>query len=179
MDQEEAPPFESISTRRLWKELHWIQTYARTLVHQLDPLRPNEQFAQAKEITNRLLSLIRLCSQQHGDDNSLICVMALILVAHECLGGTTAVVRQDMFYRTKVGRTIVLEMSSLFKNYKVGNDKATSRQQHALAILLFDGGDWYSALEIVCGKLSRLDENWEYRNEYHQVITLASSHHLD
>ncbi|KAI8076837.1 uncharacterized protein BX664DRAFT_344067 [Halteromyces radiatus] len=104
----------------LLHEMTWIQNHARAIVHLLDHARPNEQFARAEEINDQLFSLVRLCTFQfhvHWGD-SFIALMALTLVAKECFDAPSEV-RQCLFYRVKFGRTLILEMITVLKHWKI------------------------------------------------------------
>ncbi|ORZ10817.1 hypothetical protein BCR42DRAFT_454370 [Absidia repens] len=122
-------PFENLrcdnTTKTLVQEVSWIQTHSRAIIHQLDHLRPNEQFAKAKDIADQLISLTRLCGQQfHGQwGDSWTTIMALVLMTYECLDNSLPEIRQYLFYRAKFGRTIVLEMNAALKNFKVYRGK--------------------------------------------------------
>ncbi|KAI8080799.1 uncharacterized protein B0P05DRAFT_459986, partial [Gilbertella persicaria] len=143
-----------------------VQQKARSIAHQLDNLRPSEQFGRAHEVATQLQALVR--SLPVHDHSSFISLFGLIILAQESLLAPTEV-RQHIFYHAKLGRTLILEMSSLLKDFK---SSMKVNHQHYWSSLN-QTESWLSCLEQVCSKLSRYDITWEYRKEYQDVLIIA------
>ncbi|KAI7898756.1 uncharacterized protein BX663DRAFT_489715 [Cokeromyces recurvatus] len=156
-------------------QLKLIQLQTRTISHRLDNLRPSDQFGRASEIAEALQHLIR--SLHLHSDQSFFTLFSLIILAQESLMAPSEV-RQHVFYHVKLGRILILEMSTILKNFIylpfVGNDLTDYWTQ-----LGYDPQkqDWLSCLEAICLKLARYDITWEYRKEYQEVITIAKRYY--
>ncbi|KAF7727860.1 hypothetical protein EC973_006973 [Apophysomyces ossiformis] len=155
-------------------EISSIQDRARQIVHDLDHLRPSEQFARAVEVADELHRLVRLTSStlhapSHG--HSLITLFGLLVIVLEGLKAPPEV-RQHVFYHAKLGRIVILEMASVLKNYK---GPALPPSQWSLLLSVFDNGShWLEQLEQVCAKMARYDVTWDFRQEYEDVVTIAA-----
>ncbi|KAI8069504.1 hypothetical protein BC940DRAFT_318346 [Gongronella butleri] len=110
------------------RELAWIQMHARATIHQHDRLRPNEQFARVDQIADALMALIRLCAAH--PTTSWQSLLAHILIASECLDAPSQV-RQHLFYRAKIGRLLILEMTTVLKNYHDGDENDANNDENA------------------------------------------------
>ncbi|ORX53672.1 hypothetical protein DM01DRAFT_1407806 [Hesseltinella vesiculosa] len=200
-DQERTLPptclqLESDDDQDIIQELAWLQLHARAIVHQHDRLRPNEQFARVDHIAESVLSLIRICAM-HSTASSWPSLLALLLIAMECLDAPSQV-RQHLFYRARLGRALILEITTVLKNYQEDpNDVQDvilplTRQQLLLARQFFPPAStssptssayedpdemhaWYITLQYVCGTMASLDTQWIYHQDYHQAVTIASA----
>lgn len=161
------------------RDLWMICGHAQQLTHSLDDVRPNEQFARAGEIAQDLEQLVRLCVHVL-QQNPLGIVVGLMLIVQQSLRAP-AEVRQHLFYQTKLGRLVVLEMMNAFKYHH----QHQPPHSDVLAVLRFfveqqEGPDktktWVQVLEQLCIKLSRYDATWEFREDYSRVVALAESY---
>ncbi|KAI8360763.1 hypothetical protein EDC96DRAFT_513361 [Choanephora cucurbitarum] len=155
-----------------------IQQKARNISHQLDNLRPSEQFGKAHYVYNQLQQLVR--SLPIHDHDSFVTLFSLIVLAQESLSAPSEV-RQHLFYDAKLGRVLILELASLLKNFRPSFKKnshlSTSMDQYYWSHVLKQEQNWLSCLEDICSKLSRYDATWEYRNEYQDVLIIAERYH--
>ncbi|KAI9486737.1 MAG: hypothetical protein EXX96DRAFT_471699 [Benjaminiella poitrasii] len=156
-------------------QLKLIQLQARAISHRLDNLRPSDQFGRASEIAEALQQLVR--SLHLHSDQSFFTLFGLIILAQESLMAPSEV-RQHVFYHVKLGRILILEMSTVLKNFVylpfIGNHLTDHWTQ-----LGYDPQteNWLSCLEAICSKLARYDITWEYRREYQEVITIAKRYY--
>ncbi|KAI8372343.1 hypothetical protein EDC96DRAFT_500753 [Choanephora cucurbitarum] len=154
-----------------------IQQKARNIAHQLDNLRPSDQFGKAHKVNSQLQALIRSLPV-HGYD-SFVTLFGLIVLAQEGLSAPSEV-RQHLFYDAKLGRILILELASLLKNFKPSTKHASSglsTDQYYWSHVLNQEKNWLSSLEDICSKLSRYDATWEYRNEYQDVLIIAERYY--
>ncbi|KAI8387473.1 hypothetical protein BD560DRAFT_309534, partial [Blakeslea trispora] len=151
-----------------------IQQKAKYIAHQLDNLRPSDQFGKAQKVAKQLQALIRSLPV-HGYD-SFVALFSVLVLAQESLS-TPSEIRQHLFYDTKLGRTLILEIASLLKNFKPSFRKhvhpSMSMDQYYWSSVLKQEQSWLSCLQEICLKLSRYDATWEYRNEYQDVLVIA------
>ncbi|KAI8375193.1 hypothetical protein BD560DRAFT_392992 [Blakeslea trispora] len=173
--------FKSQADENQWEEeedlLVMIQQKARNISHQLDHLRPSEQFGKAHKVNHQLQALIRSLPI-HGHD-SFVTLFSLIVLGKESLSAPTEV-RQHLFYDAKLGRILILELASLLKNFKPSfrqSHPSISMDQYYWSDILKQEQSWLSCLQEVCSKLSRYDATWEYRNEYQDVLIIAERYH--
>ncbi|KAI8877646.1 hypothetical protein K501DRAFT_288269 [Backusella circina FSU 941] len=145
----------------------FIQERANTVAHSLDNLRPSEQFGRAFEVAESIQGLIHLCTQHRQTMPSLF---GLIILAQESLHAPVEV-RQHVFYHSKLGRSIILELASALKNFKQTPHLSSCGQWERVSCA---GESWVDALDRVCIKLARYDVTWEYRQEYSQVVEIAT-----
>ncbi|KAG0167676.1 hypothetical protein DFQ28_011326 [Apophysomyces sp. BC1034] len=156
------------------REISTIQARARQIVHDLDHLRPSEQFARAVEVSEDLHRLVRLTSNTlhaptHG--HSLVALLGLLVIVLEGLKAPPEV-RQHVFYHAKLGRIVILEMASVLKNYK---DSVLPPSQWSLMLSVFEKNcHWLEQLEEACAKMARYDVTWDFRQEYEDVVTIAA-----
>jgi hypothetical protein len=147
----------------------FIQERASAAAHALDSARPSEQFGRAFEVADAIQGLIHLCTRQSMSQVSLF---GLILLAQASLHAP-AEVRQHVFYHSKLGRSIILELASVLKNFKQSPHSYGQWERVACAIQHAEP-NWVDALDRVCIKLARYDVTWEYRQEYSQVVEMAT-----
>ncbi|CEP14109.1 hypothetical protein [Parasitella parasitica] len=150
------------------EKLRSMQAEARAIAHELDNLRPSEQFGRAGETTEALLQMVR--SLHVHSDQSFMTLFGLIIIAQESLLAPSEV-RQHIFYHAKFGRTLILEISNILKNF---NHTSGSSDQYWSS---FRETSWLSDLQEVCCRLARYDITWEYRKEYNEVAYMAERYH--
>ncbi|KAI8327155.1 hypothetical protein EDC96DRAFT_580907 [Choanephora cucurbitarum] len=129
-----------------------IQQKARNISHQLDNLRPSEQFGKAHYVYNQLQQLVR--SLPIHDHDSFVTLFSLIVLAQESLSAP-----------------------KLRPSFKKNSHLSTSMDQYYWSHVLKQEQNWLSCLEDICSKLSRYDATWEYRNEYQDVLIIAERYH--
>ncbi|KAI8638870.1 hypothetical protein BD408DRAFT_422389 [Parasitella parasitica] len=150
------------------EKLKSIQTKSRAIAHELDNLRPSEQFGRAGETTEALQQMVR--SLHVHSDQSFLTLFGLIVIAQESLLAPSEV-RQHIFYHAKFGRTLILEISNILKNFNHTNSSNDKYWGY------FRETSWLCELQEICSKLSRYDITWEYRKEYHEVANMAERYH--
>ncbi|KAI8335888.1 hypothetical protein BC941DRAFT_429670 [Chlamydoabsidia padenii] len=153
-----------------------IQQQTHEIVHQLDHLRPSDQFAQADSITRSLHPLVRLSTDTLPWPFSLL---ALLTIVQELLNiSTSAQLRRHVFYRCKWGRWIILEMATLLKTASLDitiestttNQLLWDRLNHPLQ----EQQHWILAwLELTCTSMAKYDHHWKFKQEYQDVIEMA------
>lgn len=156
----------TFQSRKKQRDLTWIQNQAKAIAHRLDSLRPSEQFGRATEIADALQQLVRQLPRQ----SSTLTLFGLIILVKESLSAP-AEVRQHVFYHVKLGRVLILEMSTCLKNFK--------RSTHDATINFNDyyQENWFQCLQEICSKLARFDVTWEYRKEYQEVVIIAERYY--
>lgn len=157
----------------IWlSELISLSQKAKKIAHSLDHCRISEQFSRATEIAvslHRLLSRFTQDVSLHGPSH--VALFGLILIAQESLSTPTEV-RQQIFSHDKFGRVLILEMTSVLKNFKMpllsNSDwfRVSGKEE-----------DWLVVLEQACLKMARYDITWEYRREYQDVPTIAARYY--
>jgi hypothetical protein len=148
------------------RDLAWIQNQARMIAHRLDNQRPSEQFGRAAETAEALQQLVRQLPRQ----SSTLTLFGLIILVKESLSAP-AEVRQHVFYHVKLGRVLILEMSTCLKNFK------HSTHDSMINFNDYYQENWFHCLQEICSKLARFDVTWEYRKEYQEVITIAERYY--
>ncbi|ORY95451.1 hypothetical protein BCR43DRAFT_493024 [Syncephalastrum racemosum] len=143
------------------RELKTIQAEAGRIAHQLDAYRPSEQFVLAKSVVQELQQLVRMCP--HMTQSPIAAIRALLSIVQECFTAPPEV-RQHIFYQSKLGRWVVLELAAVLKS----NDPPTDRDTDMA---------WIDQLEDVCARLARYDTTWEYRQEYANVVEIAERYY--
>jgi hypothetical protein len=133
--------------------------------HALDTERPSEQFGQtANVILPFLFEKLEWIRQRYSNHQALL---ACIMLGTEALQTKREVKRQLL--ESHWSRTLVLAMSGLLKNF-------TFQQDDELAMVLLDRHDWHSVLKDMCAEFERLDTHWQFRNEYKDVVDMATRH---
>lgn len=143
--------------------LQSIQLKARNIAHEYDNLRRSDQFSKAKETANALEQVLKGIHMK--SDQSFIALFSIILLAQESILAPSEI-RQHIFYVAKFGRILILELSSILKNFKFDINKAHYDS-------LFRPESWFQVLEEVCTRLYKYDPTWEHRKEYQDVIIMA------
>lgn len=133
--------------------LPWVQAYTKALVQLDNHLRPTDRFSQTHSITATLQKLVRRCTDHFTDHTALL---ALLAIAEHCLDTPSPELGQHLFYRAKLGRLLVLEMTSVVKR--------TPPSKVSLC------GDWVVGLERVCAALARLDPTWVHVADYQWLV---------
>jgi hypothetical protein len=134
--------------------LPWVQAYTKSLVQLDDHLRPTDRFSQTHTITATLHKLVRRCSDHFTDHTALL---ALLSIAEHCLATPSRELCQHLFYRAKLGRLLVLEMTSVVK--RTPPTKAIDKND-----------DWIVLLERVCAALEKLDPTWVHVADYQWLV---------
>lgn len=143
------------------RELETIQAEAGRIAHRLDAYRPSDQFVMAKAVVEELQQLVRMCP--HMTQSPIAAIRALLSIVQECFTAPPEV-RQHIFYQSKLGRWVVLELAAVLKS----NDPPTDRKNDMA---------WIDQLEDVCARLARYDTTWEYRQEYANVVEIAERYY--
>ncbi|GAN04347.1 hypothetical protein MAM1_0061c03807 [Mucor ambiguus] len=150
------------------EKLKSIQTQARSIAHELDNQRPSEQFGRADETANALQQMVR--SLHIHSDQSFLTLFGLIIIAQESLSAPSEV-RQHIFYHAKFGRTLILEISSVLKNFNYAHSGSDQYWRSLMKT------SWLADLQEICSRLSRYDITWEYRKEYSEVAIMAERYY--
>ncbi|KAG2212962.1 hypothetical protein INT46_008088 [Mucor plumbeus] len=150
------------------EKLKSIQTKSRSIAHELDNQRPSEQFGRASETADALQQMVRSLHVQ--SDQSFLTLFGLIIIAQESLLAPSEV-RQHIFYHAKFGRTLILEISSVLKNFNYNNGGSDQYWNS------FMNTSWLCDLQEICSRLSRYDITWEYRKEYSDVAIMAERYY--
>lgn len=150
------------------EKLKSIQTKSRSIAHELDNQRPSEQFGRAGETADALQQMVRSLHVQ--SDQSFLTLFGLIIIAQESLLAPSEV-RQHIFYHAKFGRTLILEISSVLKNFNYNNGGSDQYWNS------FMDTSWLCDLQEICSRLSRYDITWEYRKEYSDVAIMAERYY--
>ncbi|KAI8096281.1 uncharacterized protein BX664DRAFT_323534 [Halteromyces radiatus] len=189
----------------LMKQVLMIQQHARDIIHQLDHLRPSEQFAKANLTAHSLHQLVRL-STDTLRSHSILALLAIMTMVQELLDSSPAEVRRHVFYRSKWGRTVILEMASILKTFsspthfnilssstssslsslhsiKKREERVRIRKwtQYMIASLnpptmTNEQGWMLDWLQLICTSMARYDPHWKYRQEYQDVIHMAEEY---
>lgn len=149
-------------------ELKSLRLQVRSIALSLDKQRPSEQFGRASEISfnlNQILYSAIIIEHQE----SITSLFALIILAQESLNCPSEV-RQHLFSNVKFGRTIILEISKLLKNFNEYNCRDFN---YKWSLVSSTNDTWFDSLQYICNKLSRYDITWEYRKEYQDVIVIS------
>ncbi|ORZ12805.1 hypothetical protein BCR42DRAFT_420015 [Absidia repens] len=100
----------------MMKQVLLIQQHAREIVQQLDHLRPSEQFAKASMTAHSLHQLVRLAADTLRP-HSTLALLAILTIVQELLDASSSELRRHVFYRSKWGRTVILEMAAILKTF--------------------------------------------------------------
>ncbi|KAI9358790.1 hypothetical protein BD770DRAFT_295716, partial [Pilaira anomala] len=150
------------------EELKNLRLQVRSIAKSLDKQRPSEQFGRASEIYSSLNQI--LYSTMIENQESITCLFGLIILAQESLNCPSEV-RQHLFSNVKFGRTIILEISKILKNFNEFNCRDFNYKWSLISLNSND--TWFDSLQYICDKLSRYDITWEYRKEYQDVINIS------
>jgi hypothetical protein len=156
----------TFQSKKKQRDLVWIQNQAKMIAHRLDNLRPSEQFGRAAETADALQQLVRQLPRQ----SSTLTLFGLIILVKESLSAP-AEVRQHVFYHVKLGRVLILEMSTCLKNFK------HSTHDNLINFNDYYQENWFHCLQQICSKLARFDVTWEYRKEYQEVVIIAERYY--
>ncbi|KAI8370707.1 uncharacterized protein BYT42DRAFT_583413 [Radiomyces spectabilis] len=159
-------------SERFIAELMTVQQQASQVVHRLDGLRPSDQFAQAAQLAEAVQQLIRMCTSALYDQ-SLTTLLGLLVIAQECLH-TAPQVRKHLFHQAKLGRVLVLEMAKVLKGPRIADMTASQSMLSHGNDASQPNGNWLHRLEETCAELARLDPLWEFKQEYRDVVSIAS-----
>ncbi|KAI8051776.1 hypothetical protein BDF21DRAFT_432118 [Thamnidium elegans] len=149
------------------EEMKNLRQQVRKIAQSLDKQRPSEQFGRASEISFSLNQV--LYSTMTERQESMTSLFGLIILAQESLNCPSEV-RQHLFSNVKFGRTIILEISKILKNFNEYNCRDFN---YKWSLISTNDDTWFDALQYVCNKLSRYDITWEYRKEYQDVIVIS------
>jgi hypothetical protein len=152
--------------------LKWIQSEANKIVHLLDNLRPSEQFGRSYEVGNLLHELLSIIQRKSYYNSSFMSLFGLIILSQEALNCPSEV-KQYIFTDIKFGRSIILEISKVLKNFK--NQQFSDIKQQWMS--LGNSLSWFDSLQFICTKLSRYDITWEYRKEYQDVVLISEKYY--
>ena len=104
-----------------YQEIVTIQKRARSILHSLDHLRPSEQFANEAELAHEIQCVVRWCTNtlhaSQSASSSLVALVGLLVIAREGLSAVPEI-RKYLFGKAYLGRMMILEMSSVLKNFK-------------------------------------------------------------
>lgn len=150
-------------------ELMSVQERTRLITHSLSNLRPSEQFARAGDVADDLRELLQLTLHLFHAHSANFTLLAFILISQQALDSPPEI-RRHLFYQTKFGRVLILQMASVLKNFDT-----TSFLHHYWSRI--SDTDWLDTLKDIIHTLSRYDDSWEYKNDYQCIITMAERHY--
>ncbi|KAI7851629.1 hypothetical protein BDC45DRAFT_515474 [Circinella umbellata] len=193
-----------------YQEILTIQKRAQFIIHSLDHLRPSEQFANEPELAQEIQSLVRWCtnilhtstrpSSSSSSSSSLVALVGLLVIAREGLSAIPEI-RKYLFGKAYLGRMVILEMSSVLKNFKESpllhsHSNSHNGTDYNLLLLPYQ---WSLLLRIldppqqiiqasyhyqvtwliqllsdICHQMASCDKEWFYFQEYNNVITMAT-----
>ncbi|KAG2220109.1 hypothetical protein INT45_005870 [Circinella minor] len=188
-----------------YQEILTIQKRAQFIIHSLDHLRPSEQFANEPELAQEIQSLVRWCtnilhtsttrssSSSSSSSSSLVTLVGLLVIAREGLSAIPEI-RKYLFGKAYLGRMVILEMSSVLKNFKESPLHSNSNNlllllpyQWSLLLRILDPPQhiiqasyhyqvsWLiQFLSDICHQMASCDKEWFYFQEYDNVITIAT-----
>jgi hypothetical protein len=168
-----APSVDSI------EQLKSFRAQIKNVAHSLDNLRPSDQFGRASEVANSLFQLLNsppiISNMQQ--QQSFISLFGLIVLAQESFNCPSEV-RQHLFSDVKFGRSIILEMSKVLKNFSSKSHTTNNDIQYKWSLINNSSNtNWHDTLEFICTKLSRYDITWEYRKEYQEVVLISKRYY--
>lgn len=168
------------------QQLQLFRNKIKKIAHSLDNLRPSEQFGRASEVANALFQLLysppivntlpTIPSVQLQQSSSFISLFALIILSQESLNCPSEV-RQHLFSDVKYGRSVILEMSKVLKNFCHTHGDIQYKWASLSSLEDSTTSNWHETLEFVCTKLSRYDVTWEYRKEYQEVVNISKRYY--
>ncbi|CAO3590451.1 unnamed protein product [Absidia cylindrospora] len=189
----------------MMKQVLLIQQHAREVVHQLDHLRPSEQFAKASMTAHSLHQLVRLAADTLRP-HSTLALLAILTIVQEILDASSSELRRHVFYRSKWGRTVILEMATILKTFTLPPTAASSHDastidsfsspttsdNHSMLHLkkwstyliaclnpptVANEQGWIlDWLELICTSMAKYDPRWKFRHEYQDVIQMAKEY---
>ncbi|KAI9488553.1 hypothetical protein BDB00DRAFT_791806 [Zychaea mexicana] len=168
-----------------YQEILRIQERARSIVHSLDGCRPSEQFANEAALAEELQRVVRWCTNTlHASTrgHSLAALMGLLAIAREGLSAIPEI-RKYLFGKAHLGRMVVLEMSSVLKNFK---NTTHLPDQWSLLLSILEAPHavvqdhhrhqvaWVvQLLRDVCAQMAHCDRSWRHLQEYEHVVAIA------
>ncbi|CAO3652721.1 unnamed protein product [Cunninghamella blakesleeana] len=109
----------------LMKQLLIIQKNTCDVVHQLDHLRPSEQFAKSSITAQTLYQLIRYSTDKLRS-HSILALLSIMGITQEILDHAPSELKRQIFYKSKLGRLIILEMMTTLKTFTIPSTTSSS-----------------------------------------------------
>ncbi|KAG2236511.1 hypothetical protein BDF21DRAFT_452437 [Thamnidium elegans] len=142
--------------------------------HQFDQSRITEQFSSTHlKIGAELKYYIHFISDRYKE-NTWLTLIGLLMIAHEVLQ-TPSQVKTELIHVTRIGRDLALTMSRVIQE-DVSNNNITFDDQFKSNLLhiFVNHANWFLLLKDTCFEFGRHDSEWEFKQNYYQVVSMAT-----
>lgn len=151
-------------------EFYLVHDKLYNTCHQFDDCRITEQFSNTHlKMGSELKLFIRFITERYSDNQWLI-LMGLLMVACQVLQ-TPSQVKKELLHVTMIGRYLVLEMNRTLAGISAIN---VDRRFKSAIMDVFDCKEWLPLLKNTCFEFCRHDQSWELKQEYYQVVSMAT-----
>jgi hypothetical protein len=160
-------------------EFSFIADKIKEICHCLDSERPSTQYANTSgTIGSNLVLATKFMVHRYHDDtgDSWLALMGLLVIGLQTLQ-TPSEVKRELVNTTKIGRVLILEMSKVIKFMK----KQVLGDRLGLAVMkvIFDScdrkeQDWLCLLKTFCQLMADYDQQWTFKQEYDEVVSMAT-----
>ncbi|KAI9307043.1 hypothetical protein BJ944DRAFT_247709 [Cunninghamella echinulata] len=98
----------------LIKQLLMIQKQTRDIIHQLDHLRPSEIFAKSSRTALAIHQCLRFSTDMLRS-HSILALLNIMGILQDLLDHSPSELKRQVFYKSKLGRFMILEMATILK----------------------------------------------------------------
>ncbi|CAO3650921.1 unnamed protein product [Cunninghamella echinulata] len=109
----------------LIKQLLIIQKQTRDIIHQLDHLRPSEIFAKSSRTALAIHQCLRFSTDMLRS-HSILALLNIMGILQELLDHAPSELKRQVFYKSKLGRFMILEMATILKTSSLTSSSTTS-----------------------------------------------------
>lgn len=167
-------------TNQIEHEFPFIANKIKEISHCLDTERPSTQYANTSAIIgSNLVLAAKFMVQRYHDDmgDSWLALIGLLIIGVQALE-TPNEVKKELLNNTKIGRVLVLDMSKVLKLMKKQN--LSDRLRLVVMRVVFDichqeDQTWLSLLKVFCRFMSDYDHQWDFKQEYDDIASMAMS----
>jgi hypothetical protein len=177
----------SINWSDLCNELQIVKDNLYLSCHQFDNSKLVDQFANTdKKIGVELKLYINFVSERYSCCSSsgsssrgsdCLALMGLLMIGTQILK-TSGEVKSQLVYTTKIGRDLILAMDFVL-HQQSKTHLPSELKCDILEIVLEKEDSWFPVLKNICFEFADYDLNWEFREKYYGVVSLATQLLLD
>lgn len=138
--------------------------------HQFDACRVTEQFSNTHfKMGSELKLFIRFITRRYSD-NRWLTLMGLLMIGRQVLM-TPPQVKKELLHVTLIGRDLTLEMKGALSGVSI---MAIDTHLKLAILEVFDCKQWFICFKETCLLFSKHDKDWEFNQDYHQVVSMAT-----
>ncbi|GAA5796006.1 hypothetical protein HPULCUR_001372 [Helicostylum pulchrum] len=141
--------------------------------HQFDQFRITEQFSSTHlKIGTELRYYIHFVTDRYKE-NTWLTLLGLLMIAHEVLQ-TPSQVKTELIHVTRIGRHLAQAMSRVMQEGGANNITFDEQFKSDLLLIFVNHTDWFRLLKDTCFEFSHHDSEWEFKQNYYQVVSMAT-----